>query len=139
MKIPSISAGEYRLGKTKDCAVRAFANVLLMDYDETEEVLLRHGYKVNNGASPVAVVNAAHELGFKNIVFFGNRTMYRGRLQLGTHKGITLKTFLKTYPRGRFIVLYSRHALAVVDGNVVDTFDNNPNRRVIAVISLKPF
>lgn len=31
---------------------------------------------------------------------------------------MTLKTFLKTYPKGRFIVAFNNHAIAIIDGVV---------------------
>jgi hypothetical protein len=46
-----------------------------------------------------------------------------------------LQNFCKKYNKGRYIVSYNGHALAVVNGEVIDKGDNPANKRV--VISFK--
>lgn len=44
-------------------------------------------------------------------------------------RDMTLSTFSKKYPRGKYYILVKGHALAVIDGEIVDHTDK-PKRRV---------
>jgi hypothetical protein len=48
-------------------------------------------------------------------------------------EGITLAKILPKLHTGSYIVNITGHAVAVVDGKLIDTFDNSANKRVISV------
>lgn len=141
--INPISNGETRTGKRKDCAVRALANVTLAEYEECEQLLKYYGRAMNKGTYDVPLVNAYKAFGLRNMQVFGTsrrvkhfeRAMQSAGVQPTYRKGTTLKSFIADNPKGRFVVVYCRHATAVIDGQLVDTFANNPNKRVLAVFS----
>lgn len=141
--ISPISTGETRTGKRKDCAVRALANVTLAEYEECEQLFRDHGRAINKGTYDVPLVHAYKAFGLRNMQVFGTsrrvkhfeRVMQSAGVQPTYRKGTTLKNFIAANPKGRFVVVYSRHATAVVDGQLVDTFANNPNKRVLVVFS----
>ena len=130
--------GEYRTGKTNDCAVRALSNVTLFEYEECERVLEEHGRRPNKGVSLKQMTTCSKILGLNKVETFGKsshgRMLFAGVLTK-QQKAITLKTFLKKYSKGRFVVLYYKHAVAVIDGQIVDKIANRPNARVIATFS----
>lgn len=138
----AISLGEYRSDRTRDCSVRALANCTLLEYEDAEEQLSYFGRATNKGAYPYQIVPAYYHVGLNNLTVFGfsekskefmKEAKNRGIKATHVKKGMTLKTFLKNNPKGRFAVLYSKHIVAVVDGQLIDTIDNNPNVRLIAV------
>jgi hypothetical protein len=130
--------GEYRTGKTNDCSVRALSNASLTEYEDCEQLLADYGRKLNRGVSLNQLVKACSNLGLKKVQTFGkknqNKLMFAG-VATGQKKGVTLRNFINQHQKGRFVVLYSRHVVAVVDGQVVDTINNNQNVRVIASFS----
>jgi hypothetical protein len=136
--ITPISYGEYRTGKINDCSVRALSNASLLEYEDCEQILTDYGRKFNHGASLNQLVKVCDSAGLRKVQTFGksnqNRLLFAG-VATKQQQGITLGKFIKLHPEGRFVVLYSRHAVAVVDGQVVDTINNNPNVRVIVSFS----
>ena len=47
-------------------------------------------------------------------------------------QGMTLETFLERHPKGRYVVVITKHALAVVDGTIVDMGKNRAGKRLMA-------
>lgn len=141
--IKPLSIGETRTGKRKDCAVRALANTTLAEYEECEQVLLHHGRAINKGTRDDALIRAYKAFGMRKMQVYGtsrrarqfDRAMLNANIFSEHCKGTTLGNFIKNNPKGRFIVVYSGHATSVIDGQLVDTFANNPNKRVCAVFS----
>jgi len=43
-------------------------------------------------------------------------------------RNMTLKSFLKNYPTGRYLLAFSDHAIAIIDGVVVGTGKGDPHR-----------
>lgn len=141
--IRPISYGETRTGKKKDCAVRALANTTLAEYEECEQVLKQHGREINKGTRDRSLVGAYKAFGLRNMHVYGTsrkalqfeKAMLNSMVLPVRCKGTTLGNFIKNNPKGRFVVVYSGHATSVIDGQLVDTFANNPNKRVCAVFS----
>ena len=53
------------------------------------------------------------------------------RVRVADHDGMTLARFVRENPTGAFFVATSGHAMALVDGVLVDTALEGPNRRRI--------
>lgn len=139
--IKSISKGQTRDGESKDCAVRALSSCAEMHYDDAHEILAYHGRIDRRGCNMTALMCAYSDSGFTDVTVFGNTkaavhcSKTFGNSIQKTEKGITLQNFCKKYNKGRYIVIYNGHALAVVNGDIIDKGDNPANKRV--VISFK--
>ena len=135
--IQPASTGATRSDESKDCSVRALATAASMHYDDAHDILAYHGRPDRKGANPSTLIGAYVEAGFTNITSFGTTKPARfyvnkfGNNITKTEAGITLKNFCKKYNKGSYIVVYSGHALAVVDGAIIDKGANPANKRVI--------
>lgn len=139
--IEPISRGESSSQEYRDCTVRALANASFMDYDDAHELLAYHGRPNRKGTSHRTLFAAYTEAGFKNVKNFGTskqsdfyKKAYSTKIT-SYEKGITLKNFCEKYSTGRYIVVYSGHALAVVNGKIVDKMPNLANKRVLLAFS----
>jgi hypothetical protein len=54
----------------------------------------------------------------------------RGNWRMPTYLNMTLEKFAKLFPKGRYIVVKSNHALALIDGVWYDNHEPNPRARV---------
>ena len=139
--IKPIDFGESREGEARDCAVRALANAAIMDYDDAHEMLAYYGRTERRGTKHDVLFSSYLASGFRNVKVFGNTKSARfyarhyGNVIDTVEDGMTLKNFCKKYNKGRYIVVYSGHALAVVNGHIIDKFNNNANKRVILAFS----
>lgn len=139
--IKPIDFGETREGESKDCAVRALANASLMEYDDAHEHMAYHGRQDRRGTQHKTLVEGYMDAGFTKMTVFGTTkgAMFYSRKYerfVDSHEnGITLENFCKKFNKGRYIVVYSGHALAVVNGQVVDKFSNAAGKRVILAFS----
>jgi hypothetical protein len=126
-----------RTGESKDCAVRALAVAAVMDYDDAHEMLAYYGRTDGKGTRDDVLFTSYQAAGFRNIEVFGTTkaacfyARKYGNIVQNINKGITLKNFCKKYNKGRYIVVYAGHALAVVNGEVIDNGLNPANKRIV--------
>ncbi len=126
-----------RQGEAKDCAVRSLAVAANMDYDDAHELLAYHGRIDRNGTKHETLFAAYLDAGFKNVKVFGTTRPAKfyakkyGHVVQDPEAGITLQNFCKKYNKGRYIVVYAGHALAVVNGEIIDNGENPANKRVV--------
>jgi len=127
-------ANDFGLKQERDCAVRAIANVGVYSYPLALYSLERAGRRDNRGTPWHALDKVYKEAGAFNVTYYGKRMAKMSMEHSVTYrdKGMTLKTFIANNPKGRHIVIVSRHALAVVDGSTVDIFASKASKRVIA-------
>lgn len=130
-------------GTTEDknnCAVRAVANATAKDYKWLHNKAKELGRKDGQGTE-VEVCLKLHEIaGLKLHSLYGDTRCARYlsfKLAVNGHmqfrdQGITLGTFIKQHPKGRFVVGYKGHHLAVVNGQVIDSFASSKNKRLYA-------
>ena len=131
--IPSAAIGATRAGEHNDCMVRAVTNVTGKSYDEVHAIMKKFGRKDRCGTPWYVCAAVMNHLGFEGIAIGKNRTAsYMKRVHGMQHeqKGVTLKRLTQDLPRGKFVVIVRGHATALVNGNIIDTFDNNGNRDV---------
>lgn len=139
--IQPVQFGPSRDDEVKDCAVRALASAAMMDYDDAHEHMAYHGRPDRRGTPANVLMGAYVDAGFTDVKVFGTTKGARfynhnySHLVTETNKGITLENFCKKYNKGRYIVVYSGHALAVVNGQIVDKFSNAAGKRVILAFS----
>lgn len=109
------------LNEENDCTVFALMNVLSVSYEEAHAELKRLGRKDGKGF-PMGAHRTYLGRTFRDI---GAVYIRRGRL---FHK--TANTWAEENPTGRFILISSGHAFALVDGVLMDA--SHPGRfRVI--------
>ena len=135
--IKSVATGATRSDETKDCSVRALSSAAEMHYDDAHELLAYHGRNERRGCNGATLMDAYSDAGFNDVTVFGTTksASYYSRNFANkitkTENGITLRNFCKKYNKGRYIVSYNGHALAVVNGEVIDRGSNPANKRVV--------
>jgi len=140
MKIQSTTSGVTSASAgfidKNDCTVRALANAADIPYLVAHRLLEKHGRKLNRGAYFDTLAAAYKEAGFALVGVYGTT---RPALYAAYKAGVQPKegtTFAKLLPKlqvGEYIVNVCGHAVAVVNGKVLDTFDNKAGKRVVAV------
>lgn len=135
------TGADVGLNEKNDCVVRAFANASGVDYLSAHALAKTYNRKSGKGMH----FNNLHDMyvnnGFELVDVFGSTYPAKyARFYVGkttATKGTTLKNLLPKLGKGRYIVNVTRHALAVVDGQVIDTFNSRESVSVIAVFKLK--
>lgn len=112
--------------ETNDCAVRAMANAFSVPYVHAWAAMRAAGRKDKKGTA-VGVIDkvVTGEHGGKR----GHRMERVGKSYEGKHE-VTIGTFCKYHPTGRFYCIVRGHAFAIVDGVVQDAFKNRAGRRI---------
>lgn len=109
-------------GEWNDCTVRAMVHVSGLQYDDAHKWIADNmTRKPRRGPSYVNAVDAMDNAGSIN----GNKVTRLEKECLKTVYGskerkMTLKTFIKNNPKGNFYILVRAHALAIVNGEVMD-------------------
>lgn len=122
--------------ESNDCTVRALSNAGDIPYANAHELLKKHGRKDNNGAKFSTMQKAYNEAGFTLKSVHGTTQQARFVARVTKHEtktGVTLAKILPKLGFGKYIINTTGHAVAVVDGKIIDTFDNPAGKRVIAV------
>ena len=126
--IKSIAKGATNTNETKDCTVRALANATGMPYKDAHALLKKAGRKDKEGARLPVVLNAFEELDIKPVYISSNtkdgRYLCRYYDWTKPNQGMSLGKAVKTFTKGKYIALVNCHVVALVDGNLIDTFDN---------------
>ena len=135
--IQSFTRGATAGGLEKnDCTVRALANAGGIDYADAHVLLKKHGRKNHCGAKFGTMHKAYTEAGFVVDSVHGTtgQARYVARItKRESQEGITLAKILPKLAFGEYIVNTTGHAVAVVNGKIIDTFDNPAGKRVVAV------
>ena len=135
-KIQAVTRGATSDGETRDCTVRALSNASGMHYDNAHALLKKHGRKDRCGAFFGTMLKAYTEAGFVLDSVHGTTASARWASRVAKRKaddGITLSKILPKLAFGEYIVNTTGHAVAVVNGKIIDTFDNPAGKRVVAV------
>lgn len=123
-----------------DCTVRALANATGMAYSEAHALLSKHGRRFKHGAFFKSYYRAYLEAGLSLVGVYGitRRARSAGNIANVTPgPGITLGRMLPRLQRGRYIVLITGHATAVVDGKLVDLGAQKAGSHVFAVFKAR--
>ena len=134
--ITPATAGVYSYGEHRDCTVRALSNSTGLQYANAHAILKKHGRKDKRGCTFNVWHDAYTEAGMSLIGVYGTthsaRMMARG-VSVVAQDGVTLGRMLPKLASGSYIVIIRGHALAVINGAIVDMNLNRINSRVIAV------
>jgi hypothetical protein len=124
-----ISLADQTLMDRNNCALNAVSIALSKPYYEVYRVFKSVGRKGGKGSSinqitnAIAVLKIDPELG---MTIDKIKAKVESLYKPPTYLKITLDKFAKMYPTGKFIVIKSRHALALVDGVWYDNTTPNP-------------
>ena len=142
--IKGITNSSIAKSERGDCFVRALAAATDQDYDTAHFVAkTKFGRENRKGTQGLAIKTAflaAEEKGLEinNIVYdvkvmsksqLTNRYKLKGEIY---NRKKTVKSFIKSYPKGSYIVTVSGHALCVKDGKLIDNVGEEfrPTRKV---------
>lgn len=134
--VMSVCSGPTRSDETNDCTVRALASAADIPYDVAHRVLKKHGRKDRKGATFKTLHAAYEECGFRLVKVCGDgkRSRFAAKhTDANWVDGITFGKLVDQLTYGEYIINVTGHAVAVVNGKVIDTFHNNARKRVVAV------
>jgi hypothetical protein len=131
-----VSQGQSRMNETNDCTVRALANAAGWDYSEAHALLSKHGRRFRKGAVFSVYHKAYAEAGLHLVGIHGStrRARFAGNYTGTTPgRGMTVETALRGLQDGRYVVLITGHAFAVVEGRIIDKGGTRAGSHVFAV------
>ena len=96
---------------TGDCVIRAISIVTGMNPKKVYAGLCAFGYECTIWGN----VNA----------IWADFLQYLGYTRYTIHKQQTISEFAEEHPRGRYILGTGKHAVAVVDGNIIDSWNSS--------------
>jgi len=125
---------DFGIAEKNDCAVRAIANVGAYPYPVALRLMAQEGRKKGRG-TPWDTLDKVYKMaGAFDVTYYGERMRRLSK----THsvpfrpQSMTLETFLERHPKGRYVVVITKHAVAVVNGAVVDMYRNKAGKRLMA-------
>ena len=124
----------------RDCTVRALANAALMPYEAAHKLLKRFGREDRRGCRASTFHEAYEAASLAFVGVYGTSLTAKfisHRYSLPLIKGLSLQRLLPTISKGRYIVIVTGHAFAVVDGAIVDKGTNNSKKRIVALYKCK--
>lgn len=110
--------------ESRDCTVRALASASGCSYARAYAIMERAGREENSGMSLNHINEAMKYVGANLVGVFGTTiaaTYLRNITNADIERGMELKNFIKYFQTGRYFVLIRGHALAVVDGELMDS------------------
>ena len=138
--IKPASSGATKNGESNDCTVRAMTNSSGIDYEIVHALLKKNGRKDNKGVRYDVIMPSMKELGFEFVGVFGktiaakcglaHAAKYYDVVEGSQNKPITLGNLVKSLPFGKFVVIIKGHAVALIDGKLIDTFNNSSQSQV---------
>lgn len=134
--VQAVTRGATSTGETRDCTVRALSNAGGLHYDQAHALLKKYGRKDRRGAYFSTMLGAYTEAGFVLDAVHGTTGAARSAARIAKRQaqdGITLAKLLPKLAFGEYIINTTGHAVAVVNGKIIDTFDNPAGKRVVAV------
>ena len=139
--IKSSTKGAYKQGESNDCTVRALANSNGMAYDEAHLIMKTCGRADRKGARLGAVLDAFEKLKLKPVFISTNTKDGRYLRKHFNYQpwddGMSLGKAIKRFNKGRYIALVDSHVVALVDGALIDTFDNRSRQYLRALFEVR--
>ena len=98
-----------------DCAVRAVAKALNVDWETAYAMIANNGYQMNDMPSSNSVWGAVlRQHGF-----------YRQAIPDTCPDCYTADDFCEDNPKGIFVLGFGTHVATIIDGNIYDSFDSS--------------
>jgi len=112
------------LSDRNNCALNAMSIVLNKPYYDVYRTFKDHGRVTGKGSSIRMITTAL------NILKQGSPEKAINNWQMPTKLKLSLAKFAKMYPTGKYYVIKSNHALALIDGVWYDNQEPNPRSYV---------
>jgi hypothetical protein len=136
--------------ETNDCFVRALASATNVDYDTAHSFVKEEMNRKNKkGTQNLEIVNAMKKFELNGLkvgsreyeVEVIKKPLLTNKYKLYgeyIHRQKTVKSFMKSLPKGTFIVCVSKHAFVVKDGVLIDNKGEEfrPTRKVLAAYAI---
>ena len=149
--IKGIVNSEIAKNEKNDCFVTALAAATDMDYDTThQEVKDQFGRVNNKGTENHMIIGQMLNAEENGLVIGDKRFSVNVLGKTRTHNTYklygeiikrkkTVKSFIKDNPKGNYVVTVSKHALAIVDGKLIDNKGEEfrPTRKVDGAYKIK--
>lgn len=135
--IPNVKSGISVGGKKNDCFIRSLVNAFGYEYSTIEEICKKHGRKDDDGIQPQDLISVAVELGLEGLIIGKTRTallLNFPNVFMRDETGKTLGTVVKDLNLGRYVVIVEGHAVALENGNLIDTAPINSKAKVAMIL-----
>lgn len=97
-----------------DCAIRALAKALNVDWEKAYLMLCSNGFAMGDlPNSNVVIASVLRQNGFKRVDMVN-----------GCPECISVKEFAEGHPKGTYVLGTGSHLVTVVDGNYYDAWDS---------------
>jgi len=136
------SESKIAQSESNDCVVRAIASSFEMHYDEAHDFVASKWFRVNRQGTR-NFVGGMRSMIDKGVLIngksFSNLGDQHGSMKYDVKvkgqivkRNMTTGTFIKKFPKGRYLVVVSGHAFSIIDGVVVgNPGDSKMKKRVI--------
>jgi hypothetical protein len=138
--------------KRADCAVIALSLLTKLSYSDTEALLAKHGRKLNRGTPIDVIYKVLADLSpcdyqFDSYLYdIEKSSKYRNEMlrdfwsEYGNMSGVIGMTIsrlarVRKLQKGKYLVLTRSHALAMIDGEVLD-WTKGRRHRVVAIYKI---
>lgn len=101
--------------KTSDCAIRAVAKALDIDWETAYTKLSLNGFTMGDLPNSNQVIGA----------LLRSNGYYRATIPNSCPDCYTVAEFVKDNPRGKFVLGTGNHVVTVDEGNIYDTWDSS--------------
>ena len=136
-EVNNLGPATRQAGDNNACTVYSFAACFRVPYDIAYEYAAKkwkrikgRGVTTRNIMSTFGTTPQTAKEVFGKLVQMVEATQgYKQPSGAVIERQMTLSTFCKNYPTGTYYVLVDRHALAIIDGEVIDHTDK-PKRRI---------
>lgn len=108
-----------------NCVPKALTALTGESYKQVDDYLKARGRKKGKGTPHKASRSFLQERGFTQLPALSLTKRYYG----GVVRKMKVASFAKAFPKGKFIVYVRSHAIAVIDGRILD--DWNSSSRVV--------
>lgn len=113
--------------ESNDCSVRATSLALNKPYNEVHATFSKHGRRVGKGVNIITLLSVLKELTKDTVKIVSSDIVRRE----------SLAKFIKTHPKGRYVICKRGHAFAVIDGVAHDAHPSGCGSRSIVKFAYK--
>jgi hydrogenase maturation factor len=113
--------------ESNDCTVRATSLAINKPYTEVHGVFAKHGRRTGKGVTLATLIAVLIDVTKNNMKIVASHTIRRE----------TLASFIKTHPKGKYVVIKRGHAFAVIDGVAHDAHSSCCGSRSIVKYAYK--
>lgn len=127
MANPRVSEELSFTNESNDCSVRATSIALDKPYRSIHETFKKHGRRWGKGVTVVKLMATLRDLTGGDLKIVASDVIRKQ----------TLATFVRENPKGRYLIIKSRHAFAVIDGVAYDAHPSCCTSRSVVKFAFK--